>query len=164
MYKGPEEGGRWCCRTGALWEHTPERPWKTPGIFLLLTTMAQMHRLLCFNVPPELAVSIRGFLLLGPSMLEGCLGSPKHCLKKKQPSLGRAREEGWLPGDVADTPKGGRRGGAPASTSRGERNAGKHVSHEGASSANSVLLYYREHRTQLCNKFESPDQIELWKI
>lgn len=99
-----------------------------------------------------------------PSMLEGCLGSPKHCLKKKQPSLGRAREEGWLPGDVADTPKGGRRGGAPASTSRGERNAGKHVSHEGASSANSVLLYYREHRTQLCNKFESPDQIELWKI
>lgn len=100
----------------------------------------------------------------GPSMLEGCLGSPKHCLKKKQPSLGRAREEGWLPGDVADTPKGGRRGGAPASTSRGERNAGKHVSHEGASSANSVLLYYREHRTQLCNKFESPDQIELWKI
>lgn len=48
------------------------------------------------------------FPALEPSMLESFLGSPKHCLKKKQLSLGRVREEGWLPGDVADTPKGGR--------------------------------------------------------
>lgn len=114
MHKGPEGG-----REVARHEHHGT-PWKTQGILLLLATAARLHMVLCPNAPPRtcwgsyqrLFIPRAPLLSSAPesSMLEGCLGSPKYCLKKKQPNLGRVREEGWLPGDVADTRTGGGEG------------------------------------------------------
>jgi hypothetical protein len=83
------------------------------------------------------------------------------------------RVKGWLPADFADTTKWGSRPSqrqapgplsAELGTCRGRRNADSTFPERATTANKAFSCIIKAHSAQLCNKFESPDQKELWGI